>query len=83
MPTGPAARVTDPTAHGFPLSPGPRSLNVMIRFLPAWRGVPAAAAAALQAANQVSDAAIQTGEAASALLFAEVGANQDEKQLGL
>ena len=63
----PAARVTDPVVHPLPpvLTPGPGSLNVLIGMLPAWRGVPAAAAAALQAAKQVSDAAIQTAEAAT------------------
>lgn len=33
----PAARVTDPTSHGTPLSPGPGSVNVLIGGLPAWR----------------------------------------------
>ena len=63
----PAARVTDPVVHPLPplLSPGPGSVNVLIGFLPAWRGVPAAAAAALQAAKQVSDTAIQVAEAAT------------------
>jgi uncharacterized Zn-binding protein involved in type VI secretion len=63
----PAARVTDPVVHPLPpvLTPGPGSLNVLIGDLPAWRGIPAAAAAALQAAKQVSDAAIQTAEAAT------------------
>jgi hypothetical protein len=62
-----AARVTDPVIHPLPpvLSPGPGSVNVLIGFLPAWRGVPAAAAAALQAAKQVSDTAIQVAEAAT------------------
>lgn len=32
----PAARATDPTAHGTPL-PGPGSPNVLIGGLPAWR----------------------------------------------
>ncbi|NUM74038.1 PAAR domain-containing protein [candidate division KSB1 bacterium] len=32
-----AARVTDPTSHGTPLSPGPGSANVLIGGLPAWR----------------------------------------------
>jgi uncharacterized Zn-binding protein involved in type VI secretion len=40
-------------------------MNVIIGFLPAWRGIPAGAAAALQAAKQVSDVAIQTAEAAT------------------
>ncbi len=67
MPQGPAARITDMVAHPLPpvLSPGPGSPNVLIGFLPAWRGVPAAAAAAIQSAKQVSDAAIQTLEAAT------------------
>lgn len=46
----PAARITDMTAHGSPLAPGPGSTNVMIGFLPAWRGMSAAAVAALLAA---------------------------------
>jgi len=33
----PAARVGDQTAHGTPLSPGPGSLNVLIKGKPAWR----------------------------------------------
>src|SRR6201993_5113897 len=33
----PAARVTDPTTHGAPLSPGPGSANVLIGNMPAWR----------------------------------------------
>ncbi len=67
MPTGPAARITDNVMHPLPpvLTPGPGSSNVLIGFLPAWRGIPAAAAAALQAAKQVSDVAIQTAEAAT------------------
>lgn len=65
MPTGPAARILDPVIHPLPpvLTPGPGSPNVIIGFLLAWRGVLAAAAAALQAAKQVSDIAIQTAEA--------------------
>jgi uncharacterized Zn-binding protein involved in type VI secretion len=67
MPTGPAARITDNVMHPLPpvLTPGPGSANVLIGFLPAWRGIPAAAAAALQAAKQVSDVAIQAAEAAT------------------
>lgn len=63
----PAARVTDPVAHPLPpvLTPGPGSVNVLIGSLPAWRGVSAAAAAAIQAAKQVSDTAIKTAEAAT------------------
>lgn len=67
MPQGPAARVMDPVSHPLPpvLQPGPGSPNVMIGFLPAWRGVPAAVAAALQIAKQISDTAIQAAEAAT------------------
>lgn len=53
--------------HPLPpvLTPGPGSMNVLIGFLPAWRGIPAAAAAALQAAKQVSDTAIMAAESAT------------------
>lgn len=33
----PAARVTDQTSHGTPLSPGPGSPTVLIGGKPAWR----------------------------------------------
>ena len=67
MPQGPAARITDNVIHPLPpvLTPGPGSPNVIIGFLPAWRGIPLAAAAALQAAKQVSDVAIQAAESAT------------------
>lgn len=67
MPQGPAARVTDNVAHPLPplLTGSPGSTDVMIGFLPAWRGIPAAAAAALQAAKQVSDTAILAAETAT------------------
>ena len=67
MPTGPAARILDPVAHPLPpvLQPGPGSPNVLIGSLPAWRGVTAAAAAAIQAAKATSDAAIKVAEAAT------------------
>ena len=63
----PAARVTDAVLHPLPplLQPGPGSPNVLIGFLPAWRGVPAAVAAALQAAKKVSDTTIQVAQAAT------------------
>jgi uncharacterized Zn-binding protein involved in type VI secretion len=63
----PAARITDMVAHPLPgvLTPGPGSPNVLIGFLPAWRGVPAAVAAALSAAKQVSDTTIKVAEAAT------------------
>lgn len=68
MPTGPAARTTDNVAHPLPpvLTPGPGSTNVIIGFLPAWRGMPLAAVAALQAAKTAADTAIQTAVAATA-----------------
>jgi hypothetical protein len=68
MPTGPAARISDNVAHPLPpvLSPGPGAPTVLIGYLPAWRGVGAAAAAAIQAAKQVSDTAIKVAEAATA-----------------
>lgn len=76
MPTGPAARVTDNVVHPLPpvLTPGPGSLNVMIGFLPAWRGIPAAAAAALQASKQAADIAIQTAQAATVAAAGTPGA---------
>ncbi|MBK7708613.1 MAG: PAAR domain-containing protein [Acidobacteria bacterium] len=76
MPTGPAARITDNVVHPLPpvLTPGPGSPNVLIGFLPPWRGIPAAAAAALQAAKQVSDIAIQTAEAATTAAAGTPGA---------
>jgi uncharacterized Zn-binding protein involved in type VI secretion len=68
MPTGPAARITDTVMHPLPpiLTPGPGSPNVLIGCLPAWRGIPAAAAAALQVAKQASDLAITALEATTA-----------------
>jgi uncharacterized Zn-binding protein involved in type VI secretion len=72
----PAARITDPVAHPAPpvLTPGPGSLNVLIGKLPAWRGIPAAAAAAIQSAKAASDAAIETAEAATAAAAGTPGA---------
>ena len=63
----PAARVTDSVAHPLPpmLTPGPGCPQVLIGFLPAWRGMPLAAVAALQAAKQAADIAIQAAEAAT------------------
>lgn len=67
MPQGPAARTTDNVVHPLPpvLTPGPGSMNVLIGFLPAWRGIPLAAAAALQAAHTAAQTAIKTAEAAT------------------
>lgn len=63
----PAARVSDTVLHPLPpvLGPGPGAPTVLIGYLPAWRGVNPAAAAAIQSAKAVSDAAIKTAEAAT------------------
>lgn len=77
MPQGPAARANiDTTAHGLPpvLTPGPGSPNVLIGFMPAWRGIPLAAVAALQAAKAAADTAIKTAEAATAAAAGTPGA---------
>lgn len=76
MPTGPAARITDNVAHPLPpvLTPGPGSLNVLIGYLPAWRGMPLAAVAALQAAKTAADTAINTAVAASTAAAGTPGA---------
>ena len=63
----PAARITDPVAHPLPpvLTGGPTAVTVLIGFLPAWRGVNPAVAAAMQAAKAISDTAITVAEAAT------------------
>ena len=66
----PAARITDNVdnlAHPLPpvLTGSPGSPTVFIGGLPAWRGIPLAAAPALQAAKQTSDLAIKTAKAAT------------------
>ena len=67
MPRGPAARILDPVVHPLPgmLLPGPGSLNVITGGKLQWRGVPAAAAAAIGAAKATSDATIKVAEAAT------------------
>lgn len=72
----PAARITDTVAHPLPpvLTGGPTAVNVIIGFLPAWRGIGAAAAASLQSAKAVSDAAIKTAEAATVAAAGTPGA---------
>lgn len=76
MPTGPAARITDNVVHPLPpvLMPGPGSFNVLIGFLPAWRGLPLAAVAGLQAAKTAADTAIKTAEAATVAAAGTPGA---------
>ena len=63
----PAARTLDPVAHPLPgmLTIGPGSLDVMIGFKPAWRGVPAGVGAALQSAKDASDQVIAAAEKAT------------------
>jgi PAAR motif len=63
----PAARITDPVSHPLPpmLSPGPGAPTCLIGFLPAWRGVPAAAAAAIKSAKQAADISVQAAETAT------------------
>lgn len=72
----PAARITDTVAHPLPpiLTGGPGSLNVLIGNLPAWRGMPLAAVAALQAAKTTADTAIKTAEAATVAAAGTPGA---------
>lgn len=70
----PAARVTDLSTHGTPLSPGPGSFNVLIGKRPAWRGLPAAAAAALQSAQTASDTTVKVAEAATLAAAGSPGA---------
>jgi len=63
MPTGPAARVGDVTAHGGALAPGPGSTNVLIGGMPAWRGVGAAAAAGIVSSAAAALGAIMEAQA--------------------
>ncbi|TQI72643.1 PAAR motif-containing protein [Bosea sp. AK1] len=76
MPKGPAARIMDPVLHPLPgmLQPGPGSTNVIIGGMLAWRGVPAAAAAAIQGAKATSDAALQAAQAATVAAAGTPGA---------
>ncbi len=75
MPQGPAARTTDPVAHPLPpvLTPGPGSVDTKIGYLPAWRGMPLAAVAALKAAKQASDAVVDAAENAAKAAAATPG----------
>ncbi len=56
------------------MNPGPGSPTVMIGMLPAWRGIPAAMAGALQAMKQVADTTIKVAEAATAAAAGTPGA---------
>ena len=64
----PAARITDPVAHPLPpvLTGGTGSPTVLIGGLPAWRGLPAAAVAALMKAVKESVDKIAKADAAAA-----------------
>ena len=63
----PAARITDNVAHPLPpvITGGPTAITVIIGFLPAWRGIGGAAAAAITAANKTATTAIQVAETAT------------------
>ena len=65
MPQGPVARLTDAVVHPAPpvLTGGPPALTVFIGNLPAWKGIPLALSAGIQAAQQASESAIKTAEA--------------------
>lgn len=62
-----AARIGDLVEHALPpgLMPGPASPDVIIGYKPAWRGLPAAMVAGLQAAKDASDKTIETAEKAT------------------
>ncbi len=73
-----AARTTDTTSHGTPLSPGPGSPDVMIGFLPAWRALPAGVGAGIESASN----AMQTLMSSPALTPADATANLAQAQAG-
>jgi uncharacterized Zn-binding protein involved in type VI secretion len=56
------------------LTPGPGSPNVLIGGLPAWRGIGAAAAAALSSAKQASDVRVQASFATRSAAMGTPGA---------
>ena len=64
MPQGPAARLTDAVVHPTPpvLTGGPPALTVLIGFLPAWKGIPLAAAPGIMATNTSTQATLQALE---------------------
>jgi len=72
----PAARVLDNVVHPLPpvLQPGPGSFQCLIGFRPAWRGVPAAVAGALQGAKKAQEARVKVAEAATAAAMGTPGA---------
>lgn len=60
----PAARITDLVVHPLPpvLTGGPTAINVIIGFLPAWRGIGAAVAAGLSSGKIESEKNIKKAE---------------------
>jgi hypothetical protein len=64
MAQGPAARLTDAVVHALPpiLTGGPPALTVIIGMMPAWKGIPLALSAGVQAAQQTSESAIKIAE---------------------
>jgi type VI secretion system secreted protein VgrG len=50
-----AARIGDLTGHGFPLTPGPGCLTVMVGYLPAWRALPMGMAGAVEGLSNAMD----------------------------
>lgn len=76
-----AARLTDPTSHGAPLSPGSGSPSVKIGMQPAWRALPAAVGAAVAAASEKMKALMdvpQTNPAAAAEKIAQISSSLTE-----
>ncbi|MGB7069385.1 MAG: PAAR domain-containing protein [Pyrinomonadaceae bacterium] len=65
----PAARILDPVMHPLPpvLTGGPTAVNVIIGFLPAWRGIGGAGAGPLKSAKLDSEINIKKAEAATKL----------------
>ncbi len=63
----PAARIFDPVLHPLPpvLTGGPTAITVIIGFLPAWRGIGAAAAAGLSGGKIESEKNIKKAELAT------------------
>lgn len=67
MPGKPAARLTDAVAHPLPpvLMGGPGAFNVLVCGLPAWRAIPTAAVAGLQATQKTIDMSLRIAENAA------------------
>jgi uncharacterized Zn-binding protein involved in type VI secretion len=67
----PAARIADPVSHPLPpvLTGVLTSPNILIGGKPAWKGVPAASAAALKVAKKASDTTIEVAKAAKSGLW--------------